>query len=134
MTPPGNTARNLALALSACLALIACSRHYVNTLHPEYGQTAFDSDWYECQRENTHSASYVSPYFGSSGAEVDYNMAQSCMRARGWQPGTAPQMSQPASSSTTQPTKMLDLKDRPECDWGHYYSSVKKQCVKIGSE
>ena len=133
----------ITLAACAGLVLAGCSTRYINALHPEYGQTAYDSDWYECQRENTHSATYVNPYYGSSGAEVNYNMAQSCMRARGWQPvgseqqrtqPTSPSYTQPASASDTQPPRKRDLKDIPLCEWGEYWHSVKKQCVKIGTD
>ena len=134
-----------AVALFASFTLIGCSTRYVNALHPEYGQTAYDRDWYECQRENTHAATYVNPYYGSSGAEVDYSMAQSCMRARGWQPvGSEQQRPQPTPSSYTQPAspsdsdtqspRKRDLKDIPLCEWGEYWHSVKKQCVKIGTD
>jgi hypothetical protein len=59
----------LAVALGALILLAGCSTttHFHNRLHPEYGQTDFDRDWYECQREND-------------------NMAMSCFRTRGWYP------------------------------------------------
>ena len=40
----------LALLVVAPFLLAGCSTHYHNRLHPEYGQTDFDRDWYECQR------------------------------------------------------------------------------------
>jgi hypothetical protein len=132
----------ITLAVCTCFALVGCSTRYVNALHPEYGQAAYDRDWYECKRENTHSATYVNPYYGSSGPEVDFSMAQSCMRARGWQPvGSQQQRSQPTPSSYTQPVSpsatqpaKKGSKNVPLCAWGEYWHSVKKECVKIGSE
>ena len=124
-----------AVALFACFTLIGCSTRYVNALHPEYGQTAYDRDWYECQRENTSNATYVNRYFGSSGAEVDYNMAQSCMRARGWQPGNAsppqPSSIQPASIAppvaTPKPKSHFQLHF---CDLEMEWDEVLGQCWK----
>src|SRR3989442_8232578 len=67
--------------------------HYRNTAHPEYGQTEFDRDWYECRRENTRPkvSSVVVPNLGTYDAEmvVDEDMARSCFAARGWRPVTA---------------------------------------------
>lgn len=44
----------------------------------------FERDRYECNRENTHPSAYVNRYYGTSGAEVHYENAMSCMNARGW--------------------------------------------------
>jgi hypothetical protein len=52
--------------------------HYRNYLHPSYGQTEFDRDWYECRKENVIGA------YGIGGMVVDENMAKSCLAARGW--------------------------------------------------
>ena len=75
--------------------------HYRNTAHPEYGQTEFDRDWYECRRENTSPKvnSVVVPNLGTydAGMVVDENMARSCLAARGWRPVSV-------SSSQTPPT------------------------------
>ncbi len=81
----------MARLFAACGALILLSgctsmTHYRNSLHPAYGQTEFDRDWYECQRENTHTSAYVNPYYGSAGPEVDFSMARACLAARGWRP------------------------------------------------
>jgi hypothetical protein len=133
MTPARDVTRSIALTLCGCLALVGCSTRYVNALHPEYGQPAYDRDWYECQRENTHSAAYVNPYFGSAGPKVDYSMAQSCMRARGWQSVSSEQQRPQPQPAPYTPTKR-DLKKQPDCDWGEYWHSVKKQCVKIGTD
>ena len=54
----------------ALMLLTGCTTHYRNWLHPEYGQTDFERDWYECQQENS----------------LDYNMARVCLGARGWRP------------------------------------------------
>ena len=70
----------------ALMLLTGCATHYRNSLHPEYGQTEFDRDWYQCQRENTHPAAGVYGSYGYAGSEVDYNMANACLAARGWRP------------------------------------------------
>jgi len=54
----------------ALMLLTGCMSHYRNSLHPEYGQTEFDQDWYECQQENS----------------LDFNVARACLAARGWRP------------------------------------------------
>jgi hypothetical protein len=76
----------LALLVVAPFLLAGCSTHYHNRLHPEYGQTDFGRDWYECQRENSHPAARVAGAYGSAGTVVDNNMTMSCFRARGWYP------------------------------------------------
>ncbi len=53
------------MLLTGCTAT-----HYRNWVHPEYGQTDFNRDWYECQQENS----------------LDYNLARACLAARGWRP------------------------------------------------
>ena len=73
-------------ACGALMLLTGCTTHYRNSLHPSYGQTDFDRDWYECKRENTHTSAYVNPYYGSAGPEVNFRMARDCMAARGWRP------------------------------------------------
>ena len=69
----------LAVLLSGC-----SPQHYRNRLHPEYGQTDFDRDMYECRRENSHQAARVAGAYGSAGTAVDEEMAMACFRARGW--------------------------------------------------
>jgi hypothetical protein len=64
--------------------------HYRNYLHPSYGQTQFDRDWYECRRENTHPSTVVAGAYGSAEMVVDENMALACLAARGWRPVTNP--------------------------------------------
>jgi hypothetical protein len=68
------------------MLLAACSTHYRNFEHPNYGQTEFDRDWYQCQRENSAPSAYVNQYYGAAGTTVNYNMAQQCIAARGWRP------------------------------------------------
>jgi len=55
----------------ALMLLTGCTAtHYRNWVHPEYGQTDFNRDWYECQQENS----------------LDFNVARACLAARGWRP------------------------------------------------
>src|SRR5438445_13369689 len=54
----------------ALMLLTGCMSHYRNSLHPEYGQTEFDADWYECQQDNS----------------PDFNVARACLAARGSPP------------------------------------------------
>lgn len=74
-------------AIGAMLVLGACSEevHYRNR-NASLGQDAFERDWYQCQRENTHQ--YTEVIFGKTvtGPNVDDGMAQTCMRIRGWYP------------------------------------------------
>jgi hypothetical protein len=67
------------------LLLVGCSHRYRNALHPSYGQTDFDRDWDDCQRQNTHPPATAAIGAGPTVAYRDYPMAQACMRARGWQ-------------------------------------------------
>jgi hypothetical protein len=60
------------------------SHRYRNALHPAYGQSDFDRDWDECQRENTQPRARAETG-GPSVAYRTYPMAVACMRARGWQ-------------------------------------------------
>jgi hypothetical protein len=81
------------LALLALVLLIGCgpqythweSTKYPSPLSPEHG-AQFDRDKYECQRENTFSSAYANRYYGTSGTEVNYELAMGCMKARGWYP------------------------------------------------
>src|ERR1044071_9685798 len=73
------------LILCGLLVLTSgCSTRYRNSLHPEYGQTDYDRDRYECRRENSHPAATVAEAYGSAGNVVDEDMARQCFRARGW--------------------------------------------------
>jgi hypothetical protein len=101
----------------------ATTTRYRNALHPEYGQTEFDRDWYECRRENTRPkvSSVVVPNIGTydAGMVVDENMARSCFAARGWRPVTSgsPQTPPPeriASTSTAPSAPAPDEKVRTE--------------------
>jgi hypothetical protein len=78
------------MVLGALILLVGCAstppRTYHNRLHPEYGQTDFDRDYYECSRENSHPAATVAGAYGSAGTVVDGDMARACFRARGWYP------------------------------------------------
>jgi hypothetical protein len=74
----------LVIALGAVILFAGCSTHYRNRVHPEYGQTEFDKDWYECRRENSHPAATVAGAYGSAGTVVSEDMAMACFRARGW--------------------------------------------------
>jgi hypothetical protein len=103
-----------ALMLLTGCATTAPPTRYQNVTHPEYGQTYFDRDWYECRRENTHpvaqSSSYRLPYSAGSESEarmvVDEQMARACFAARGWRPVSS-------SSSQTPPTQAPAARQTP---------------------
>lgn len=83
----------LFLLLGGC----ASPTRYGNALHPQYGQTDFDRDWYECRRENTQPRAEK---FGSyAGAEmvVNEDMARQCLAARGWRPVTSSALQSPST-------------------------------------
>jgi len=88
------TVRGMATVLMFLPGCSTAPTRYLNSLHPQYGQTDLDRDLYECRRENTHPAAQSSSYRlpHSAGAEsdarmvVDENMARSCLAARGWHP------------------------------------------------
>jgi hypothetical protein len=83
MASPDGMKRYVVIGL---LVLAGCSHRYRNAVHPGYGQTDYDRDWYECQRENTHPKTTAAVVSGPTVAYRDYPMAQACMTARGWQP------------------------------------------------
>jgi hypothetical protein len=58
------------------LVVAGCSHRYRNALHSGYGQTDFDRDWYECQRENTHPQSTAAV---GGGPTAVYGQSQSVM-------------------------------------------------------
>src|SRR3989442_14150587 len=109
-----------ALILGGVLVLVsacATTTYYRNALHPEYRQTDFDRDWYECRRENTRPkvSSVVVPNLGTydAGMVVDEDLACSCLAARGWRPATSSQASPPpaprppgAADSTVRPDEI----------------------------
>jgi hypothetical protein len=105
MTPKGSDTlwRVMPIVITAIPLLTACatSTRYLNAVHPQYGQTEFDRDRYECRRENTRPkvSSVVVPNVGTydAGMVVDEDMARSCLAARGWRPVTS-------SSPQTPPT------------------------------
>jgi hypothetical protein len=75
----------------ALVLLVACgaptyhwesSKYRVPFTAEQHAQ--FERDRYECNRENTHPSAYANRYYGTSGAEVHYENAMSCMSARGW--------------------------------------------------
>ncbi len=74
----------LPLLATVMVVLVGCApTRYRNAIHPDYGQTQFDSDQYQCQRENSHQVLYVNGYGAAGGTEVDQGMTQSCMAAKG---------------------------------------------------
>lgn len=119
-------------------------------------QQDFARDDYQCRRENTVTGSdttytppnIFSPYGSATTTptvEVNADLFARCMNARGWylQPAAthAPPECDPGyfydrAKSLCVPTtaKKRDLKNQPECAWGEYWHSVKKQCVKIGTD
>jgi hypothetical protein len=68
------------------LLLAGCTHRYQNALHPEYGPTDYDRDWYECRREAFHPRPSAAAVGGPMVAYQEYPMAVACMRARGWEP------------------------------------------------
>ena len=75
-------------ALALLVLLPACTQHYRNVDHPDYGPNDFDRDWYDCRRENTHPTVSTGMYGGVPQSElvVDEAMAKQCLAARGWRP------------------------------------------------
>jgi hypothetical protein len=88
--------RVVAILITILLIAVGCatSTRYLNAAHPQYGQTEFDRDLYECRRENTRPkvSSVVVPNVGTydAGMVVDEDMARSCLAARGWRPVNRP--------------------------------------------
>lgn len=81
------------LALLALVLLAGCGPTYTHWENAKYPRpltaeqsTEFERAKYECQRENTYSSAYVNRYYGTSGTEVNWDMAMACMKARGWYP------------------------------------------------
>jgi hypothetical protein len=95
-----------------------CSTHYRNALHPEYGQTQFDRDWYECRRENTQPRAEKFGSYAGAGMVVNEDMARQCFAARGWRPAApdAPPPQAPPSrpASTTSPEDVAASRARTE--------------------
>jgi hypothetical protein len=120
----------LLILLGVLLFLSACTTHYRNSLHPEYGQSDLDRDWYECQKENSAPSAYVNPYYGAAaGTTVNYDMASACLAARGWRPANA---GMPNSQPDSSPAPKLRKKSDPACESGMYWDSSKGACVKVG--
>jgi hypothetical protein len=98
--------RVVAILITILLIAVGCatSTRYLNAAHPQYGQTEFDRDLYECRRENTRPkvSSVVVPNVGTydAGMVVDEDMARSCLAARGWRP-VASNSSQPQPTPAT---------------------------------
>jgi hypothetical protein len=74
--------RATALALFGLLA--GCTQYYRNIRHPEYANPEFHKDWYECHQENTYPLSTVSESPGNYSVQIDEDLVQLCMVARGW--------------------------------------------------
>ncbi len=108
-------------ALFGVVALLtgcATTTHYRNAVHPQYGQTEFDRDWYGCRRENTRPkvSSVIIPKLGTYDAEmvVDEDMARSCLAARGWRPATATTPQAPPASKPTSPPQVAAVAPVPD--------------------
>jgi hypothetical protein len=104
---------------SAFVLLTSCASHttsYRNRLHPGYGQTELQRDWYECRNQSADAD------MGRVGVsiKVDERQLQRCLDSRGWELTDTPVTKGVSSAST--------------CDWGMYWSSVKDTCVPIGEE
>jgi hypothetical protein len=65
--------------LSGC----AATPHYENTLHPDYGQTRYDTDLAQCREQNSKTT-VVPGYEDKIVKQVDENAAQACVSALGW--------------------------------------------------
>jgi hypothetical protein len=144
----------LAASLVSCTPSLPPPRLYWNKAGAS--QQDFARDDYQCRRENTVTGSdttYTPPSLFFPGGivtttptvEVNTDLFGRCMAARGWplqpaasssvSPIPAPPQASPAPVATpSSPSKKRDLKDQPECGWGEYWHSVKKQCVKIGTD
>jgi len=73
------------IVLPVLLALAACgTTHYRNIANPAYGQSEFDRDSYQCDRENRVSGGIMDQGGGIAGTYVDQDMADRCMALRGW--------------------------------------------------
>jgi len=99
-----------ALVVAVGLLACGCSTHYRNTLHPEYGQTQFDRDQYECRRENTQPRAQVVGAYGGAGMVVDEDMASRCLAARGWRP-VSPDAPPPMPAQPTRPASTTTPED-----------------------
>src|SRR6266446_3479488 len=123
---------SVVMLLSGC-ATTAPPTRYQNAAHPEYRQTDFDRDWYECRRENTHpvaqSSSYRLPYSaGSESSEsmvVNENMARACFAARGWRPVTSSTIGSPATPAASSSTPTVE-RERTE----RFQRLAREQLVK----
>jgi hypothetical protein len=84
----------LTLALGGCATYTA---RYVNDVHPQWGQAELNRDNYQCLRENAAPGSSgellastsVAIAQESSGIEVNPELRQACLSARGWRETTA---------------------------------------------
>ena len=133
------------LALLVTFAASACTPDPQLYWHKVDGtQQDFNRDDDQCRRDTavtsydtnrTHNI-YV-PGGGTTtipSASIDPDMYARCMVARGYSLREAVPTQAPWP---TEPTKPLGedphLKDIPLCAWGEHWHSVRKQCVKIGS-
>ncbi len=77
--------------LAALCALSACAPpRYANSIHPEYGQQAFEQDLGQCEAQASTEIVYSGLGFPTAAGppEVNVMLANACMAKRGW--GTAP--------------------------------------------
>lgn len=80
------------VACALALTLVACANtQTVNIWNkPGFDQTTFNADWYQCRRENSTSNVTIDPGNAFSPATVEtthdtnYDMANQCMKAKGY--------------------------------------------------
>ena len=108
---------------SSMLLLAGCTTYYRNYSNPN---ADFHRDLYECRRENSHPAAAVAGQYGSAVIQVNESMALQCMAARGWREVSGSEVAPSAPPSSSRPA------DTPVCGVGKYWSSAKRECVKIG--
>lgn len=89
----------------------ATTTRYRNALHPEYGQTEFDRDWYECRRENMRPkvSGYALPNVSGydAGMTVHEDMVRYCLAARGWRPITSTTAQSSPAPASARPNAAL---------------------------
>jgi hypothetical protein len=60
-----------------------CTQYYQNIRHPEYANSEFHKDSYECQQKNTHRLSTLSESLDNY-VQVDQDAVRQCLIERGW--------------------------------------------------
>jgi hypothetical protein len=133
------TTRTVTVGVLLLLAGCTTPTFYRNSLHPQYGQTEFDRDWYECRRENTQvtaSGYSIGTRFGTTsgydaGPSVNEDMARRCLAARGWRPAPRSSLESQAIPATGTSTAGTTGIKEWACPSGEYWSFVDRRCLKV---